>query len=230
MTGIRSNAAKRATTTIPIVMAGAGDVVAMGIVASLAHPGGNATGTSNFSPELMAKRLELLKEVVPPMTRAGVLLVRGNPATPNTLPVMGTTAKALEVGLQPVELDGPREFENAFSALADEQIGGLVMSDYTLFIRNAAAIAAFAAQHRLPSIGPLELPASGGLMGYGVNFIEIFRRAAYFVDKILKGAKPGDIPIELPTRFKLVLNLKTAKALGLTIPDKLLSIADDVIE
>ena len=129
-----------------------------------------------------------------------------------------------------VDATSYKETSGANDLFLSEQIGGLVMSDYTLFIRNAAAIAAFAAQHRLPSIGPPELPASGGLMGYGVNFIEIFRRAAYFVDKILKGAKPGDIPIELPTRFKLVLNLKTAKALGLTIPDKLLSIADDVIE
>ena len=224
-------AAKRATATIPIVMLAAGDVLAMGMVTSLAHPGGNLTGSIFFLPELMAKRLELLKEAAPSMARAGVLLVGGNTAsTSNQLEVMGTTAKALKVGLQPIEVRGSWEFESAFSAWADEQTGGLVMSDHGLLLANAITIATLAAKHRLPSIGPLELPAFGGLIGYGVNFPDLFRRAAYFVDKILKGAKPGDIPIEQPTRFKLVLNLKTAKALGLTIPDKLLAIADDVIE
>jgi putative tryptophan/tyrosine transport system substrate-binding protein len=224
-------AAKRATTTIPIVMAVAADVVAMGVVDSLAHPGGNITGSTFFYPELMAKRLELLKTVAPSMTRVGVLLPR-SPANAGVLDVMGATAKALQMGLQPTEVTGPApsEFERVFSAWADAQIEGFVASDHALISLNTDVVAALAAQHRLPSIGPLELPASGGLMGYGVNYIEIFRRAAYFVDKILKGAKSGDIPIEQPTRFKLVLNLKTAKALGLTIPDKLLAIADDVIE
>jgi len=189
-------AAHRATTTIPIVMASSGDVVATGLAASLAHPGGNVTGLTFFLPELMAKRLALLKEAVPSMTQAGVLLLRGMQSKGNVLETMEATAKALKVELQPIEVGEPGEFESDFLASADKQIGGLVMLDHALFTANASAIAALAAKHRLPSIGPLELPASGGLMAYGVNFNDIFRRAAAFVDKILKGAKPGDIPIE----------------------------------
>jgi putative ABC transport system substrate-binding protein len=222
-------AARRATATIPIVMAAAGDVVALGIAPSLAHPGGNLTGLTFFFPELMAKRLELLKEVVPSMARAGVLLVR-SPSNPNLLEMMGATAKALKVGLQPIEVHAPDEFESAFSTWADKQIDALVIVDQTLLIANSEAIAALAAKHRIPSIGALQLPTVGGLMAYGVNFTDMFRRAAAFVDKILKGAKPGDIPIEQPTKFKLVLNLKTAKALGLTVPPSLLATADEVIE
>jgi putative tryptophan/tyrosine transport system substrate-binding protein len=223
-------AAKRMTTTIPIVVAGAGDVVAMGVVASLAHPGGNVTGSTFFYPELMAKRLELLKEVVPSMSRAGVLLGRGTASTPNVLEVMGASAKALKVELRPIEVGEPSEFESVFLAWTDEKTGGFVMSDHPLFGFNATKIAALAVKQRLPSIGALELPAGGGLMGYGVNFSDMFRRAAYFVDKILKGAKPGDIPVEQATTFKMVLNHKTAKALGLTIPDRLVAIADEMIE
>jgi putative ABC transport system substrate-binding protein len=223
-------AAKRATATIPIVMATYADAVAVGIVASLAHPGGNITGSTFFLPELMAKRLELLKEVVPSMTRAGILLLRGNASSDSILEVMGTTAKALRLELQPIEVRGPSEYENAFSAWTDQQIGALVILDHAQFLANADAIAALAAKHRVPSGGPLELPTNGGLIGYGVNFSELFRRAAVFVDKILKGAKPGDIPVEQPTKFKLVLNLKTAKALGLEAPATLLATADEVIE
>jgi putative tryptophan/tyrosine transport system substrate-binding protein len=223
-------AAKRATATIPIVMETTGDLVAMGVVASLAHPGGNITGLTFFNPELMAKRLELLKQVVPSMSRAGVLLSGNNPGNGNTLEVMGATAKALKVELRPIEVREPSEFESAFLAWADEQTGGFVMSDHALLGFNAAKIAALAVKHRVASIGQLELVANGGLMGYGVNFFDQFRRAAVFVDKILKGAKPGDIPIEQATTFKLVLNLKTAKALGLTVPSSLLATADEVIE
>ena len=143
---------------------------------------------------------------------------------------MGATAKALQVDLRPIDVSGPTEFERAFSAWADAQVGGFVASDHTRISFNAHAIAALAAKYRLPSIGPLELPASGGLMGYGVNFTDMFRRAAVLVDKILNGAKPGDIPIEQATTFKSVLNLKTAKALGVTVPDKLLATTDEVIE
>jgi putative tryptophan/tyrosine transport system substrate-binding protein len=223
-------AARRATATIPIVQAVGGDLVALGMVASLAHPGGNVTGSTFFAPELMAKRLELLKELVPSMTRAGVLLVRDNPSTGGILEKMAVTAKALFVELQPIEVLGQRELESAFSAWADKQIGGLVMLDHPYFLANIYAIAARAAKDRLPSIGPPELPANGGLMGYGVTFSDFFRRAANFVDKILKGAKPGDIPVEQATHFKSVLNLKTAKTLGLTVPPTLLVAADEIIE
>lgn len=226
--GIGTYAAKRATTTIPIVMMTAADVVAMGLVSSLAHPGGNLTGLTFFAPELMGKRLELLKEIVPSMTRAGVLVRRNLPSTGGILQVMEVTAKALGVELQRIEVSGPGEFESAFSAWAEKQIGGMVLQD--IFTANSAVIATLAAKHRFASIGPTELPASGGLMGYGAEFIEMFRRSAAFVDKILKGAKPGDVPVEQATKFKLVLNLKTAEALGLIIPQTLLVVANEVIE
>jgi putative tryptophan/tyrosine transport system substrate-binding protein len=224
-------AAYRATKTIPIVMVVGPDLVALGLVASLAHPGGNITGSTFFVPELMAKRLELLKEVVPSMARAGVLLVRREDNTNgNILEVMGATARALNVELQPIEVRGPWEYESAFSAWADQQISPLVMADHGQLLTNVDAIVALAARHRLPSIGPLQLPAGGGLMGYGVNFFDFFRRAGYFVDKILKGEKPGDIPIEQATTFKLVLNLKTAKAMGIELSTAIQLRADEVIE
>jgi putative ABC transport system substrate-binding protein len=223
-------AAQRATATIPIVAAVAPDLVALGVVSSLSHPGGHLTGLTFFLPELMAKRLELLKEVVPSMTRAGVLLLRDNPSTGSILEKMGATAKALGVGLQPIEVNGPREFESEFSGWTEKQISGVVILDHPDFLASFDAIAALAAKHRLPSIGALELPASGGLMGYGVRFSEMFRRAAALVDKILKGAKPGDIPVEQATKFQLVLNLKAARALGLQMPPQLLARADEVIE
>jgi putative tryptophan/tyrosine transport system substrate-binding protein len=226
--GTGDYAAKPATTTIPIVMMTAADVVAMGIVASLSHPGGNITGLTFFVPELMAKRLELLKEVLPSMTRSGVLLHQNVPSTGQILEVMADTAKALGVKLEPIEVSGPGEFESVFSAWGHEKIDAFVMLD--LFLRNSAAIAALAAEHHLPSIGPLELSASGGLMGYGVNFADMYRRAAAFVDKILKGTKPGDIPIEQATKFNLAVNLKTAKALGIEIPASVSVLADEVIE
>jgi ABC-type uncharacterized transport system substrate-binding protein len=224
-------AALRATKTIPVVMAVGPDLVAIGAVASLAHPGGNVTGSSFFLPELMAKRLELLKELVPSLTRSGVLLIRRNDnANANILDLMGTTAKALQIDLQPIDVRGPDEFEDAFSSWGKAQTGGLVMADHTLLTYNAGTIAAFAAKQRLASIGPMSLPEAGGLAGYGVDFQVIFRRAAYFVDQILKGANPGDIPIEQATKFLSAVNLKTAKALGLTIPHNLLVLADEVIE
>jgi putative ABC transport system substrate-binding protein len=200
------------------------------IVASLAHPGGNITGSTFFVPELYAKRLELFREVVPSMTRAGVLLVRNNPSNLNVLEAMGATAKALKVELQPIEVGRQTEYDSAFSTWADQQIGALVVTDHAQLLANVNAIAALAAKHRFPSIGPLELPSSGGLVGYGVNFSDMFRRAASFVDKILKGVKPGDIPVEQATKFKLVLNLKTAKGLGLDIPPMLSARADELIE
>src|SRR5262249_16828806 len=224
------NAAHRATATIPIVAAAAGDLVAMGVVASLAHPGGKVTGSTFFVPELYAKRLELLKEFVPSLTRAGVLLVRNNPANPSNLELMGGTAKALKVGLRPMEVGPPTEYENAFSASADKHVGGVVVTDQPHFFGNFDALAALVTRYRLPSIGPLEWPTHGGLIAYGVNLADLYRRAAAFVDKILKGAKPQDIPVEQATKFKSVLNLKTAKALGIDMPTSILLRADEVIE
>jgi putative ABC transport system substrate-binding protein len=221
-------AARRATSTIPIVMAAAGDVVAMGLAESLAHPGGNVTGSNFFLPELMAKRLELLKEVLPSMSSGGALFRRGVASTPNILDAMRAAAKALSVDLSPIEVSGPEEFESAFANWAEQKVGTVVVVD--IFGDQSVAIAAIAARRRIASIGSLELATAGGLIGYGVDLPAMYRRAAVFVDKILKGAKPGDIPIELATKFQTAVNLRTAKALGIDIPTTLLASADEVIE
>ncbi len=223
-------AARGATTTIPIVMATSADPVALGFAASLARPGGNVTGSTFFYFELMAKRLELLKEVKPSMTRVGVLLPGITTTNTHVLAAMGITAKALKLELHPIEVRGTAEFDGAFSAWAKKKIQGLVVSDNSLFTTNATAIAALAAKHRLPSIGPLELTESGGLMAYGVTWAEQWRRAAYFVDKILKGEKPGDLPIEQARKFDFIANLKAAKALGVSMPKAMLLRADRTIE
>ena len=220
-------AARRVTTTIPIVMATFGDAVATGIVANLAHPGGNITGSTFFSPELTAKRIELLKEVAPSLNRVGVLLIRDNEMNGPSLEVMEGTAKALGVGLQSFEARGPADFESAFSTWTDMKIGAVVVGDHAFLVTNTDLIAALAAKHRLPSVGPLELAASGGLMAYGVNFSDMFRRAAVFVDKILKGAKPGEIPV---AKIQTIVNIRTAKSLGIEVPTSLLLRADEVIE
>jgi putative tryptophan/tyrosine transport system substrate-binding protein len=225
-----TQAAKSATATIPIVMAVTADAVGTGLIASLAHPGGNVTGTTVLNPELMAKRLELLKEVVPAMTHAAVLLNPDNAANRPVRQAMEMTAEALKVGLQPFELDGSGKLDSVFAAMANRKIDALVVHDDQVLISNAKAIAALAAKQNLPSCGFLEFAAVGGLSAYGVNFVELCRRAAYFVDKILKGTKPGDLPVEQPTKFELVINLKTAKALGLDIPPTVLARADEVIE
>jgi putative ABC transport system substrate-binding protein len=223
-------AARRVTTTIPIVQTVGSDLVVAGFAGSLARPGGNVTGSTFFVQELMAKRLELLKEILPSMTRAGVLLVRNNPSAPDILKTMGNAAQALRLDIDPIEIGEPGEFDMALSAWADRQASGLVMQDHGFLLANADAIATLAARHRLLSVGPLELPASGGLFGYGVKFSDFFRRAAYFVDKILKGTKPGDIPIEQATKFKSIVNLKTANMLGVDMPTSILLRADEVIE
>jgi len=225
-----ARAAWSVTKTIPIVIANGPDPVAMGMAASLARPGGNVTGSTFFYFELMAKRLELLKEVNPSMTRVGVLLNAATPANTPVLAAMGVAAKALKLELHAIEVRGLAEFDSAFSALAKKNIQGLVVNDASLFTTNATAIAALAAKHRLPSIGSLELTESGGLIAYGVTWAENWRRAAYFVDKILKGEKPGDLPIEQARKFDFVVNLKAAKALGVSVPKAMLLRVDRVIE
>ena len=211
-------------------MATYGDAVATGIVASLANPAGNVTGSTFFNPELMAKRLELLKEIAPSMARAGVLLFRRSAINRAILEAMERTAKVLGVELQPIEMDRLTDLESAFSVFANQQVGGLVVADHVFFRIYARPINVFAEKHRLPSIGRLELATTGGLMAYGVDFSEQFRRAAVFVDKILKGTKPRDIPVEQATKFITIANLKTAKALGLELSPTLLALADEVIE
>jgi len=223
-------AAQRATSTIPIVMATYSDAVAARIVANLGRPGGNVTGSTFFYPELMAKRLELLAEIVPSIARAGVLLFAGSETNGPALQAMRETAKALRVELHPIEASRPMDLEGAFSALASQQIGGLVVTDHVFYLVNADTVSTLATKHRLPLIGPLELARSGGLIAYGVNFSDQFRRAAVFVDKILKGTKPGDIPVEQASKFETIVNLKTANSIDITLPTSVLLRADKVIE
>lgn len=222
--------ARGATTTIPIVVPVASDPVAMGIADSLARPGRNVTGATAFIPELHAKRLELLREVMPGITRVAVLV---NPATPSSrrgIEASIATGKSLKLELQAFEMRSPKEFGSAFSAMAKARIDAIVVSADTLFRAHAKEIAGLAAKRRLPLVGTREFAEVGALIGYGANNAELYRRAAYFVDKILKGAKPGDLPIEQPTNLELVINMKTAKALGLTIPQTVLLRATRVIE
>ena len=223
-------AAKQATTTLPIVMAGTGDAVATGLVSSIARPAGNITGLTLFIPELIAKRLELLKEAMPRSGRVAVLLNPDNGANAPVLKAMEMAARSLKVELQKFEARGRNELEGAFSAMAKTRVDGLVVTDDPIFNANAREIANLAIRMRLPSAGAGEFSEAGGSIGYGVNFPDAFRRAAYFVDRILKGAKPGDLPVEQPSKFDLVINLKNATALGLTIPQSLLLRADHVIQ
>ena len=220
-------AAQQATRTIPIVMAFSGDPVGDGFVAGLARPGGNITGLSATVAEMAAKRVEFLRAIVPEVSQIAFL---ANPATVRQA-VSGTEAAGRAVGMQvtTVFLRDTGELEKAFSALKKGRVGGLIV-DLTLQ-DDWRQIVALALKNRLPTVsGPRTFVEVGGLMAYGPHFSDLFRRAATYVDKILKGAKPGDLPIEQPTKFELVINLKTAKALGLKIPESLLQRADQVIE
>jgi len=196
----------------------------------LARPGANVTGSSFLLPELTAKRLEILKEVLPDLTRVGVLLNPDNPANTSTLSAMEHTARSIKLQIHRVEARKPADLTGAFTAMVKGRAGGLAMYDDAMLFAHAEQIADLARKHKLPTIGSVEYVKAGGLLGFGVNFPDLWRRAAGFVDKILKGAKPGDLPIEQPTKFELVINLKTAKALRLTIPQSLLQRADQVIE
>jgi putative tryptophan/tyrosine transport system substrate-binding protein len=223
-------AAKHATTTIPIVMAAIGDPVATGVITNLARPGGNITGQSFFNPELRAKRIELLKEVMPPLAEVGVILNADNPATGPEFEAMEATARSLNVKLQPFRLRTPSELVGAFKSMERANVQAVETGDDALSTGNVGAIAALAARGRLITIGPEEVPRAGGMIGYGVDSVALFRRAAFFVDKILKGTNPGDLPIERAAKFQFILNLKTAKALGLEVPTATLLRADEVIE
>jgi putative ABC transport system substrate-binding protein len=222
-------AAKQATTTIPIVMAIVGDPVDSGIVASYSRPGGNITGSSFFFPEINAKRLELMKSLMPGLKRAGVLMHPDNLAMASVLRAMDEVAKAMDVRLQHVEVRRLDELDSAF-AQAKSQIQAHTVIDEGLFIANAKRIAELAIRNQLPGVGFREYCEAGGLAAYGVNFPHIWRRAAAFVDKIFKGAKPADLPIEQATRFEFIINLRTARSLNLDIPATVLARADEVIE
>jgi putative ABC transport system substrate-binding protein len=222
-------AAKTASSTIPIVMAHGGDPVAQGFVASLARPGGNVTGLSNFSAELGGKRLELLTEALPNVSRVAVIWNPDAPGPVLSFKELEIAAKALKVQLQSLQVRGPDDFEGAFQA-ARERAGSLVVIQDVVTVTNLKRIVELAAKNRLPAVYmEKEFAEAGGLMSYGPNQPEMFRRAATYVDKILKGAKPADLPVEQPTKFELVINLKTAKQIGLTIPPNVLARADKVI-
>ena len=224
-------AAKQATQSIPIVVASAGDLVEAGLVSSLAKPGGNVTGQSGFTPELEGKRLELLKEVVPRLSRVAVLQDPANPIATIAWKARQQAAEALGVKLQPVEARGPSDLERALASIKAARPDGLVIIPDRILLAYRASIVQFVVKNRLPGMFPYrEFAQEGGLMAYAPDYAVISRRAATHVDKILKGAKPADLPVEQPTRFELVLNLKAAKALGLTIPQSVLIRADQVIQ
>jgi putative ABC transport system substrate-binding protein len=225
-------AAKQATRTIPIVMALSDDPVARGFVASLARPGGNITGLSSLAPELAGKRLQLLREVIPTLSRVAALSEADSPSQPAALREMEAAARALGVQLQSLLVRGPTpDFESAFRAAMSGHASALVNIGGPLAFSHRTRIVDLAAKNRLPVIyGPREYVNVGGLMSYGAALSDLHRRAATYVDKILKGAKPADLPVEQPTKFELAINLKTAKALGLTIPASVLLRADHVID
>jgi putative ABC transport system substrate-binding protein len=227
-----TTAAKNVTRTIPIVMIGVGDPVGLGLIASLARPGGNVTGLSfSVGMETAGKGLELLKEAVPTIRRVAVLTNPANPGQPLALKNVKAAARSLGMQLQLLEARGPDEFDGAFAAMTKERVGALFVVSEAMFNLHRVRLADLAARNKLPSMhGFKEDAEAGALMSYGASLDAMFRHAALFVDRILKGAKPGDLPVEQPITFELVINLKTAKALGLTIPQSLLLRANQVIE
>ena len=227
-------AAKQATRTLPIVFAAAGDPVGSGLVTSLARPSGNVTGSSILAPELVGKRLEQLKQAVPGVSRVAALWQpggQGERTEKDMLKGAEVAARALGVRLQFVEARGPADLDRAFSDMTTARAGALTVLGSSMFFNERRRIVDLAAKHRLPAVyGLRDYVDAGGLMAYGPNVADLYRRAATYVDKILKGANPGDLPVEQPTKFEQVINLKTAKALGLTIPQSVLLRADEVIE
>ncbi|MDP1682454.1 MAG: ABC transporter substrate-binding protein [Burkholderiales bacterium] len=224
-------ATKAATTTIPIVMATTNNPVGLGFIASFARPGGNITGMSNQSEDLVPKMLEVLRAAFPRANYVGVLGNRDNPATDNNWRATRDAATILGVRVELTEARRPDEIEAAFAVIAKQQPGALLVIPDAMLISQRQRVADLAAKHRLPVMYPFrEFVEVGGLMSYGASLQDNYRRAATYVDKILKGANPGDLPVEQPTKFELLINLKTAKALGITIPPELMLRADEVIQ
>jgi ABC-type uncharacterized transport system substrate-binding protein len=228
-TTIAAHRAKQATQMIPIVFVNVGDSVSSGLVASLAHPGGNVTGLTNVNVELTGKQMELLKESIPGLTRVAVLL-NATGTTAQSLRETQAAAQSFGVLLQIIEVRDPKDFNNAFSTIIRSHAGAVLVLPDPMLTDHRRRIAELATQSRLPIIhwNP-DWPEAGGLMSYGPSNTDMHRRAATFVDKILKGAKPADLPVEQPMKFELVINLKTAKQIGLTIPPNVLARADKVI-
>jgi putative ABC transport system substrate-binding protein len=226
-----AKALKNATRTIPIVMALVGDPVGTGLVDSLARPGANLTGFSDFAPALTAKRLEILKELAPQVSRMIVMMNPTNPNTRGELEAARTAAKALQLELQPLEVSEPGTLEAAFAKAVQPRAGAFTVLTDPMLYSQRSRIVKLVAEHPLPAMYPQpEFADAGGLISYGQNSRETFRRSAIYVDRILKGTKPGDLPVEQPTKFEMVVNLKTARALGVTIPQSVLVRADRVIE
>jgi len=229
--GPAAEVAKEATSTIPIVSVSPGDAVATGLIVSLARPGGNITGTTDPATELSAKRLELLKQAVPKASRIAVLWNADDRAMTLRYGEIERAARILRVAIQPLGVREPDDFAVAFSAMTRDRPDALFLVTDALTTLNRKRVLDFAALHRIPAMYESELAVrDGGLMSYGANPGDTFRRAAVYVDRILKGAKPADLPVEQPTRYYLLLNVKTAKALGLTIPPSLLLRADELIQ
>jgi putative tryptophan/tyrosine transport system substrate-binding protein len=224
-------AAKQVTSSIPIVMATGGDPVKLGLVASLARPGGNVTGVISLIRELTEKRFELLKQLIPRASRVAILRDPENRSSELSARDAEGVAKSLGVVVQGVSVRGPKDLDAAFLAVKRARSDAVIFAENTLFIADRRRIADLALMHRLPMMAAAkEYAQAGALISYGTDYLDLFRRAATYVDKIFKGAKPADLPVEQPTKFELVINLKTAKALGLTIPPSLLSRADEVIQ
>jgi putative tryptophan/tyrosine transport system substrate-binding protein len=229
-----TRAAQQATSTIPVIMMIGGDPVALGFVASLARPGGNITGLSILAPELVGKRVELLKQVVPGASRIAALWHPGDygdGVENEMLREADTAARALGMQLQAVQARRAEDFDRAFSDMSKGRADAVTVQSTNIFFIERRRLAILAAKHRLPTMFLVrDFVDAGGLMSYGANVADLHRRAATYVDKILKGAKPGDLPVEQPTKFELVINLKTAKTIGLTIPPSVLARSDQVIE
>jgi ABC-type uncharacterized transport system substrate-binding protein len=224
-------AAKQATSTIPIVMAAAGDPLGSGLVASLARPGGNVTGMSLMAPDLGGKRLELLKEVLRRLARVAVLWNSANPYSALVFKETQAASWTLGIEIQSLEVRAPDDFDVAFEAARRQRPDALITVEDPLTVNHRQRVADFTAEQQLPSLhGVREFAAAGGLMSYGASLADLFWRAAGYVDKVLRGAKPADLPVQQPSKFELVINLKTAKALGLELPPTLLARADEVIE
>jgi putative ABC transport system substrate-binding protein len=223
--------AKQATSSIPIVMATGGDPVKLGLVASLARPGGNVTGVISLIRELTGKRFELLKQLLPRASRVAILRDPENRSSALSARDAESVAKSLGVVVQDVSVRGPGDLDAAFLAMKRARSDAVIFAENTLFMADRRRIADLSLMHRLPMMAAAkEYAQAGVVLSYGTDYLDLFRRAAMYVDRILKGAKPGDLPVEQPTKFELVINLKTAKTLGLTIPPSLLGRADEVIQ